>query len=129
MEFKARTGPRETDLLIVDDDTTLREGLADLFRMEGWSAETASDGREAIALLRLGLRPRLIVLDLDMPVLDGWGFVRGIEAMPAVAETPIVVMSGIADEPAAPQRQRDGGFFRKPVNFDRLVETVRRYCG
>ena len=69
---------RDCDVLVVDDDHALGEGLVELFRMEGFSALAASNGLEALSLLNRGLRPLVILLDLDMPGLNGWGVVEGL---------------------------------------------------
>lgn len=112
-------------MLVVDDDRALREGLIELFRMEGISSRGAANGLEALSLLSKGLRPRVILLDLDMPGLNGWGVVEGLARDADLAEIPLVIMSGIVDEERAPLRQGDLGFFRKPLNFDGVLARIR----
>jgi two-component system chemotaxis response regulator CheY len=119
----------QPDVFIIDDDAALREGLVELFHLEGRAAVTASTGSEALFLLEKGLEPRVILLDLNMPVMNGWDFVKAMEASPSLPGVPIVVMSGIASERHAPVREIDGGFFTKPVNIDRLLDVVNRYLG
>ncbi len=113
------------DVLVVDDDRALREGLVELFRMEGISARGAANGFDALSLLSKGLRPLVILLDLDMPVLNGWGLVDGLKRNVDFVEIPLLIMSGIVDEELAPLRKGDLGFFRKPLNFDGVLERVR----
>jgi CheY-like chemotaxis protein len=113
------------DVLVVDDDRALREGLIELFRMEGVSSRGAANGLEALSLLSKGLRPRVILLDLDMPVLNGWGVVEGLSHDADLAEIPLVIMSGVVEEERAPLRKGDLGFFRKPLNFDAVLARVR----
>lgn len=112
-------------MLVVDDDRALREGLIELFRMEGISSRGAANGLEALSLLSKGLRPRVILLDLDMPGLNGWGVVEGLARDADLAEIPLVIMSGIVDEERAPLRRGDLGFFRKPLNFDGVLARIR----
>jgi len=115
------------DILVVDDDATLREGLIDLFRLEGRSAVGASNGAEALFLLGKGFWPGLILLDLDMPILNGWDFVTALERMPALPRIPIAIMSGVASDRDVPHRETDAGFFKKPVNFDALLAAVNQH--
>lgn len=112
------------DILVVDDDATLREGLIDLFRLEGLSAVGAESGAEALFLLRAGVYPGVILLDLDMPVMNGWAFVRALEHLPTLPRIPIAIVSGITSDREIPPRETDAGFFKKPVNFDALLAAV-----
>lgn len=121
---KALTDPG-CDVLVVDDDRALRDGLVELFRMEGISALAASNGLEALSLLSKGLTPLVILLDLDMPVLNGWGVVEGLSRSANLAQIPLMIMSGIVTEERAPLRKGDLGFFRKPLNFDGVLARVR----
>lgn len=116
---------RDCDVLVVDDDRALREGLVQLFRMEGFSALEASNGLEALSILNRGLRPLVILLDLDMPGLNGWGVVEGLSRDADLAAIPLAIMSGIVSEDRAPLREGDLGFFRKPLNFDAVLVRVR----
>ena len=115
------------DILVVDDDTTLREGLIDLFRLEGLSAVGAETGAEALFLLRAGVHPGVILLDLDMPVMNGWDFVSALERMPELPRIPIAIMSGVSSDSDVPPCETDAGFFKKPVNFDALLAAVDRH--
>lgn len=115
----------DCDVLVVDDDRSLREGLVELFRMEGVSARAASNGLEALSLLNRGLSPLVILLDLDMPGLNGWAVVEALSRDADLAEIPLVIMSGIVAEDRAPLREGDLGFFRKPLNFDGVLARVR----
>ena len=114
------------DILVIDDDATLREGLIDLFRIEGLSAVGAESGAEALFLLRAGVHPGVILLDLDMPVMNGWDFLSALENLPALPRIPIAIVSGIASDREIPPREADAGFFKKPVNLDALLAAVNR---
>jgi len=115
------------DILIVDDDTTLRDGLIGFFRLEGRSAMGASNGAEALFLLGKEVWPGVILLDLNMPIMNGWDFVSALERMPEVPTIPIAVMSGVTSNREIPAREADAGFFKKPVNLDALLATVNRH--
>lgn len=118
----------QPDVLVVDDDRALRDGILQLLSDEGFSGIGAEDGLEALQHLDAGIRPRLLLLDLEMPRMNGWSFVRRIEEQPALASLPIVVMSGIAAPGFAPPRHNDAGFLRKPLVPAELLRVTRRYA-
>ncbi|MGE0703156.1 MAG: response regulator [Vicinamibacterales bacterium] len=114
-------------MLIVEDDDDLREMMAQLLTLEGFRAETAANGRAALEYLRRDDLPDLILLDLMMPIMDGWEFRRLQSEDPRLASLPVIVLSALE-----PPRASDLGgatFLTKPLDFDRLLELVRRYCG
>jgi CheY-like chemotaxis protein len=113
-------------VLIVEDDADLREMMAQLLTLEGFRTETAANGRDALDYLKRGDQPDLILLDLMMPVMDGWEFRRRQTQDPELARVPVVVLSALAQSRAADI----GGaaFLKKPLDFDRLLSLVRHYC-
>ncbi len=82
-----------TMVLLVEDDGDVREALADLLREHGYDVAWAADGAEAIRALRSGLRPSAILLDLMMPVMDGFQFRAEQRSDPALAPIPVIVIS------------------------------------
>ncbi|HSB62789.1 MAG TPA: response regulator [Thermoanaerobaculia bacterium] len=118
----------QPDVLVVDDDRALRDGILRLLDDEGFSGIGAEDGLEALQHLDAGLRPRLVLVDLEMPRMNGWSLVRRIEEQPALASLPIVVMSGIAAPGFAPPRRNDAGFLRKPLAPAEVLRVTRRYA-
>ncbi|MFN7914312.1 MAG: response regulator transcription factor [Vicinamibacterales bacterium] len=114
-------------VLIVEDDADLREMMAQLLALEGFQSKTVSNGREALAYLQHGDRPDLILLDLMMPVMDGWEFRRRQVQDASISGVPVVVLSALD-----PVRGADLGgtsFLKKPLDFDRLLAIVHRFCG
>jgi CheY-like chemotaxis protein len=110
----------------VEDDADLREMMAQLLAIEGFRAEAVANGRDALDYLQKGDFPDLILLDLMMPVMDGWEFRRRQRAHPEFAHVPVVVLSALD-----PTRAADLGgptFLKKPLDFDHLLELVRRHC-
>ncbi|OLC51825.1 MAG: hypothetical protein AUH43_01660 [Acidobacteria bacterium 13_1_40CM_65_14] len=101
--------------------------MAQLLTLEGFKAATASNGREALQYLEGGEAPEVILLDLMMPVMDGWEFRRRQQADPEMSRVPVIVLSALDQgravglDPAA--------FLMKPLDFDRLLQLVRQYCG
>ncbi|HEX9401416.1 MAG TPA: response regulator [Anaeromyxobacter sp.] len=115
-------------ILLVEDDSALRSALAELLVERGFEVACAGDGREALAAL-CGPVPSIILLDLAMPVMDGWAFRAEQRRDPRLAGIPTVVLSAT---PAADAHALDGfepdAALSKPFDFDRLVETVHRLC-
>ena len=114
-------------VLIVEDDADLREMMAQLLSLEGFATATVSNGREALEYLHHNdMKPDVILLDLMMPVMDGWEFRRKQQADPAVAGVPVIVLSAL-DQSRATDVAADA-FLKKPLDFDRLLQLVRSYC-
>jgi CheY-like chemotaxis protein len=116
----------ECPVLIVEDDADLREMMAQLLTLEGFAAATVSNGREALAYLRAHAAPDVILLDLMMPVMDGWEFRREQRLDREMAEVPVIVLSAL-DQTRVAEVAADA-FLKKPLDFDRLLELIRRYC-
>ena len=113
-------------VLVIEDDVDFREGLVLWLESEGFVAIGAADGEEALALLRSGLRPCLILLDLMMPVKNGLTFRTEQLADPELALIPTAVLSALARE-----RVLRGivAAIRKPVDVGALREIVEAHCG
>ena len=126
--MKATTKGERGHVLIVDDDQAIREILAELLADEGYAVVVATNGAEALATLGDGRRFCVVLLDLMMPVMDGWEFRRRQLQDASLARTPVIVFSG-ADNVS---RQADvlcaQDFLEKPVDVDRLLACVGRYC-
>jgi CheY-like chemotaxis protein len=125
--YNTPSGAKVCPVLIVEDDADLREMMAQLLALEGYDAAIAANGRDALDYLRRGATPRLILLDLMMPVMDGWEFRREQQRDPAIASVPVVVLSAL-DRGRANDVIADD-FLKKPLDFDRLLHLVRSYCG
>jgi len=114
-------------VLIVEDDADLREMMAQLLSLEGFQAAAVANGSEALQYLHNGhIKPDVILLDLMMPVMDGWEFRRKQQADPAFADVPVIVLSAL-DQSRAADVQAEA-FLKKPLDFDRLLQLVRHYC-
>jgi len=115
-------------VLVVDDDADSRDTLADLLRAYGYEAVTAANGEEALAILREGEPPCLILLDLRMPVMSGWEFRRRQLADLDLASIPILVTTGVAPGSVEAKDLRVDVYLPKPFDVDLLLDVVRRYC-
>jgi CheY-like chemotaxis protein len=118
--------PAHCPVLIVEDDADLREMMAELLQLEGYRTRSVTNGREALDYLERPDRPDVILLDLMMPVMDGWEFRRRQMADPSLANVPVVVLSAL--DPARGRDLAGALFMKKPLDFDRLLELVRRFC-
>jgi CheY-like chemotaxis protein len=113
-------------VLIVEDDEDLRDMMAQMLAIEGFAATAVANGREALDYLRRAIKPHVILLDLMMPVMDGWEFRRRQQADPELAPVPVIVLSALDRSRAAPVDAI--AFLKKPLDFDRLLELVRDQC-
>ncbi|HEY3352798.1 MAG TPA: response regulator [Polyangia bacterium] len=113
-------------VLVVDDEDDIREVLRLALEAEGYRVETAAHGREALARLAAGARPCLILLDLMMPVMDGFEFLAARARDPVAAAIPVLVVSAFADRAAAVTGV--AGILKKPVDLDVLLAQVARHC-
>ena len=111
-------------ILIVEDDSSSRQTLQNIFELEGFDVVTASNGREALESLAQA-RPAVIVLDLMMPVMNGWELMQRLNSDDHYANIPVVVASGATEEGEAASAV---AFFPKPINLGALVEEVRSLC-
>lgn len=115
-------------VLVVEDDSAIRDALRELLEHEGYEVLWAANGLEALARLRGGQSPRLILLDLGMPVMDGWEFRHAQRRDPAIAPIPVVVISAEHGLESKIRSLEPDGFLPKPFQLDALLATVHRYC-
>lgn len=112
-------------ILIIEDDIDIREALLTVLTDEGYQVAGVSNGQEALLRLERS-RPALILLDLRMPVMDGWQFREAQRRDARLRDIPVVVIS--ADGEARQQLGVMGevGFLRKPIELDVLLSEVAR---
>jgi two-component system, chemotaxis family, chemotaxis protein CheY len=115
-----------SSVLVVDDDPNLVRLMSKFLKMEGFAPVPAANGEEALAYLRSGGDASVILLDLRMPVMDGWAFRREQRADAGLANIPIVVLSGV--EADRVHELDAAASFNKPVSFPEVVVVVRRLC-
>jgi CheY-like chemotaxis protein len=113
-------------VLVVDDDPNLVRLMSKFLRLEGFVSASAANGREALTYLRGGGAARVILLDLRMPVMDGWTFRREQKGDPGLADIPVVVLSGVEADRFTDLEA--AAAFNKPVSFSEVIDVVRRLC-
>jgi CheY-like chemotaxis protein len=109
----------------------MRDAIAVLLEGEGYDVVDAENGREALKFLQNGTNVIAIVLDLMMPVMDGWAFVERCRSHPCCSDVPIVVTSASHDLPRTAERLRSYGVrtcLAKPFDVDGLLALVERYA-
>jgi CheY-like chemotaxis protein len=117
-----------TVVLIVEDDDEIRGLLAEMLADGGYEVTTARNGVEALAELRGARRPNVILLDLIMPVMDGWQMRAEMLADPAIADIPVVIVSGAADVQDGSDALKAARVLTKPVKWPVLLESVRAHA-
>jgi CheY-like chemotaxis protein len=116
-------------ILVIEDDLSIREALAELLAEEGYAVACAANGAEALDLLALDAAPSLILLDLMMPVMNGWEFRSAQRQDPRLAQIPVLVLSAShAGDSGAVTGLGVNAFLQKPFDLETLVSTVQRFC-
>ena len=118
-------------ILVVDDDPTILATVSEALDIEGFSVVTATNGAEALEALEQENSPPVVLLDMRMPVLDGWGFMRAIRERGLTIT--VVVMTAAADARRWAREIGASAVLAKPFELDDLVNAVQRYrtqlCG
>jgi CheY-like chemotaxis protein len=117
------------DILLVDDVERTRTPLARLLRLRGYIVHEAAHGREALVHLEAHAPDvGLILLDIQMPVMDGWKFRELQLRNPAFAVIPTVMFTSLVPDDSTRRVLRADGYLMKPVTFDQLLHVTARYC-
>jgi DNA-binding response OmpR family regulator len=113
-------------VLIVEDDADIRELLKVFLEADGYQVRVAADGIDALAQLQNGFKPRMILLDLMMPRMDGEQFLKQMRAAGKFAKIPVVIMSGHCAGRITASQIGAACCLMKPVELEELLGTVRR---
>jgi CheY-like chemotaxis protein len=116
----------ELHVLVVDDEPDIRATVAAMLEIEGYTVAEAANGADALAAIERN-RPDLILLDMRMPVLDGWGFAE--ESRRRGHRIPIVVMTAARDAARWAGEIAATAFVAKPFGYDDLIRAVERAHG
>jgi CheY-like chemotaxis protein len=116
-------------ILVIEDDEDIRESLKELLEDSGYEVVCMSNGQHGLDHLRSGqVPPKLILLDLMMPVMDGHTFRVEQKNDPKLASIPVVIMTADGQVAAKKASADAQAFLRKPVNIDTVLEVVSRFC-
>lgn len=115
------------DVLVVEDEAYLCELIGDVIESEGHKVRKASNGLEALERIR-ERKPGLILLDLMMPIMDGWEFMEALRANPEWDGMPIVIITAIYDVKRTQEETGARAVITKPFDIDQITEIVRLYA-
>lgn len=113
-------------VLVIEDDQDTREMLGRFLELEGFNVETAANGRQALERLGSGIRASVIVLDLMMPVMDGWQFRLEQIRDTSLSHIPVIVVSAAGRDRI--DKIKAEAYLSKPVDLDELLERITQYC-
>lgn len=125
--FGAMATTGQAHVLVVDDDRGIREFVRTVLADEGYSVTEATDGQEALERVAVR-RPDVILLDMRMPVMDGWEFARTYRQQPG-PHAPIVIVTAALDVAKDAREIGADGFLAKPFQLDDLLALVHRHAG
>jgi CheY-like chemotaxis protein len=117
---------RSHKILVVDDDADIREVLSEVLLESGHEVMTATNGLEALQILRKGWAPCMVLLDLMMPVMDGYVFLEQRKIDPALAAIPITVIT--AGRQVDVTRLDDATLMAKPIRLPTLMSLIDKNC-
>lgn len=113
-------------ILVVDDDEIILGSVAFVLADEGYAVAMATNGQEALEQIEKQ-PPRLILLDMRMPIMDGWAFAAAYREHPG-PHAPIIVMTAAHDSRSRAAEINADGYIAKPFDLNRLLDLVRRYA-
>jgi CheY-like chemotaxis protein len=112
-------------ILVVDDDPAIRDVVADILEISDYAVQTAVNGAEALEKIRQD-QPAAVLLDLMMPVMNGWEFLRACRQESPCADVPIVVMSAARDASDVADELGAQAFLAKPFELDSVLSVVEQ---
>lgn len=117
--------PAAKRVLLVEDDVDIQEAMLDILTEEGFEVATAGHGQDALSLLQSGaFSPHIILLDLMMPVMDGWTFRERQMADNRLQQIPVVVVSADRGARAKAEAMKVSACLTKPVDLPQLLDTL-----
>jgi CheY-like chemotaxis protein len=116
------------NVLVVEDDPELLLSLSEVIESEGYCVTCARHGLEALGRLRGGVRPAVILLDLMMPIMNGWQFRYEQRQDSDLAKIPVVVVSAKSDSQQHAAWLEADGYISKPIDIAVLFDMLARYC-
>jgi len=116
-------------ILIVEDDHDVAQSVAEVLQSSGYGTGIAANGREALDYLQRNTQTDLILLDMMMPVMDGWQFREEQRKLPALDSIPVVIVTADGNARGKAEAIQAAGLVSKPVTIDGLLNEVERICG
>lgn len=127
MAVTLKRQPLHSTILLVDDELSIRQLFSIVLEKDGYAVKGVSNGREALEYLNREQFPNLILLDLMMPIMNGWIFFETLRADSRFDRIPVVILTAFSKSEI--QIPSDVEYLKKPVDFEVLRKTLIRYCG
>jgi len=121
-------GRLSAPVLIIEDDENIRLGFQAALEHEGYAVETAKNGRDALAQLYRGLRPCIILMDLMMPVMNGFEFRQAQLHDRDLAGIPLIAYSAVTSPWRVADQLKANAYVEKPVALERVLALVNEHC-
>jgi CheY-like chemotaxis protein len=115
-------------ILVVEDDTDLRDSVCEVLQVEGFRTACAANGREALDWLQKNSPPCAILLDLMMPVMSGSELQAELAKHPQLSPIPVIVLSALDESRQRGHVGSAKAYLKKPIDRDALVSTLNRFC-
>ena len=112
-------------ILVVEDDDDIRNAIVDLLETEGYSTESAVNGKDALEKLQIIPKPCLVLLDMMMPIMNGREFLDTVMKDSHLAPIPVLIVSAVADKT---NTEGSVGFLKKPIDIEVVLKVVAQYC-
>lgn len=116
------------NIMVIDDSPTMRMSLKASLEMSGFKVETADDGVHALTKLKQGLKPDLIITDINMPKMGGLEFIKTVRALPGFRFTPILALTTESQQAKRDEAKKNGatGWLVKPVPGPELIKVIKQ---
>jgi CheY-like chemotaxis protein len=111
-------------VMVIEDDATIREGIKTILQRHGYDVIAVENGRDALELLMKRLKPDVILLDMLLPVLDGWRLLDRLKGTSA-GDIPVIITTGTILTREWAQMQKCAGFIKKPIEEEDLLDELR----
>lgn len=116
-------------ILLIEDDRDIGQTISEVLEQEGYGVIVATDGHQALDYLRgAAQQPRVIVLDLMMPVMDGWAFRAEQRKLAASRSVPVLIVSADGNMRRNTDDIGAAGYLRKPFDIEQLLDALARLC-
>jgi PAS domain S-box-containing protein len=119
---------KEGPVLVIDDDEPFRAEIVEALQKSGYAVVSAGDGREALEYLRGDNTPALVLLDMMMPLMNGWSLFEAVKQDPRLASVPIVLLTALADHDDAQALPEIADRLSKPVRMNQLLKLAAAHC-
>ena len=115
-------------ILVIEDDFGIQDSIKLILESEGYKVSLANNGKEAMDQLKSTSLPCLILLDLMMPIMDGWTFRSEQIKDPVLSKIPVIIMSADGQIQQKTDSVNATAFLKKPIHLDILLKTIKTYC-